>query len=46
VKRFEGDPGHFYSPEELGARISAAKFRTKGNNYTPEFFKYLRTNEN
>ena len=46
VKRFEGDPGHFYSPEELGARIYAAKFRTKGNNYTPEFFKYLRTNEN
>ena len=46
VKRFEGDPGHFYSPEELGARISAAKFRTQGNNYTPEFFKYLRTNEN
>lgn len=46
VKRFEGDPGHFYSPEELGARVSAAKFRTKGNNYTPEFFKYLRTNEN
>ena len=46
VKRFEGDPGHFYSPEELGARISAAKFKTKGNNYSPEFFKYLRTNEN
>ena len=46
VKRFENDPGYFYSPEELGARITAAKFRTKGQEYTPEFFANLRNNEN
>jgi hypothetical protein len=35
VKRFENDPGYFYSPEEIGARITAAKFKTKGQQYTP-----------
>ena len=47
VKRFEGDPNHFYNPEELGARISAARYRTrKVPEYNIEFFKNLRKNEN
>ena len=29
VKRFEGDPGHFYSPEEVGARRAAASYMLK-----------------
>ena len=28
VKRHEGDPGHFYHPSELEARIMAAKFKS------------------
>ena len=46
VKRFENDPGHFYHPSELEARIKAAKFKTKGQNYTKEFFQNLRKDEN
>lgn len=29
VKRFEGDPGHFYSPAEVGARRAAASYMLK-----------------
>lgn len=45
VKRFEGDPGHFYHPSELEARIKAAKFKSQGQNYTRDFFKDLRSDE-
>ena len=46
VKRFENDPGHFYHPSELEARIKAAKFKTQGQTYTKEFFQNLRKDEN
>jgi hypothetical protein len=46
VKRFENDPGHFYHPSELEARIKAAKFKTQGQTYTKEFFQNLRNDEN
>ena len=46
VKRFENDPGHFYHPSELEARIKAAKFKTQGQPYTKEFFQNLRNDEN
>ena len=47
VKRFENDPGHFYQPSELEARIKAAKYMSNGQNYTEEFFQNLRsTDEN
>jgi hypothetical protein len=46
VKRFENDPGHFYHPSELEARIKAAKFKTQGQTYTTEFFQDLRKDEN
>lgn len=46
VKRFENDPGHFYHPSELEARVRAAKFKTNGKKYTQDFFKELRQNEN
>lgn len=47
VKRFEGDPGHFYHPSELEARVKAAKYMSKGQNYTEEFFQDARsTDEN
>ena len=46
VKRIDGDPGHFYHPSELEARIKAAKFMTPGEKYTIQFFKNLRSNEN
>lgn len=45
VKR-TGDPSEFYNPSELEARIKAALYKTKGNNYTKEFFQYLRNDEN
>ena len=45
VKRLDNDPGHFYNPVEIGARVKAAKSKTKGNKYTQEFFKNLRNNE-
>jgi hypothetical protein len=46
VKRVDGDPGHFYNPSELESRIKAAKYKTKGQAYTKEFFKELRSDEN
>jgi hypothetical protein len=46
VKRFNGDPGHFYHPSELEARVKSAKFKTKGQDYTKEFFQNLRSDEN
>lgn len=46
VKRFENDPGHFYHPSELEARIKAAKFNSQGQEYTKDFFKNLRSDEN
>lgn len=46
VKRHEGDPGHFYHPSELEARIMAAKFKSQGQTYTKDFFKNLRSDEN
>ena len=45
VKR-TGDPGDFYNPSELEARIRAAKYMTRGQNYTKDFFKLLRQDEN
>lgn len=49
VKRFNNDPGHFYSPEELGARVVAANNMLKDagvSNITEEFIKNARLNEN
>ena len=47
VKRFEGDPNHFYNPEELGARLSAAAYRTRNAiDYSEDFFEKLRQDEN
>ena len=46
VKRFENDPNHFYSPVELGARITAANYRTKNKRRDSNFFRQLRENEN
>jgi hypothetical protein len=46
VKSFEDDPRHFYHPSELEARIKAAKFKTRGQTYTKEFFQNLRKDEN
>lgn len=45
VKR-TGDPNIFYHPSEIEARIKAAKYKTKGQNYTKDFFRELRSNEN
>ena len=45
VKR-TGDPSEFYNPSELESRIKAAKYKTKDQNYTKEFFQNLRKNEN
>lgn len=45
VKR-TGDPSDFYNPSELEARLKAAKFMSQGQNYTKDFFKNLRSNEN
>lgn len=44
VKR-TGDPGEFYQPAELEARLKAAKYKSKGQNYTKEFFQKLRNSE-
>ena len=47
VKRFNGDPNHFYNPEELVARMVAASYRTRNvPEYSEEFFENLRQNEN
>ena len=49
VKRFNDDPGHFYSPEELGARAVSSQqmLKNAGVQYvTDDFLKNARTNEN
>ena len=38
VKRFNGDPNHFYNPEELVARMVAASYRTRN---VPEYSEEL-----
>lgn len=45
VKR-TGDPGNFYHPSEIEARLKAAKFMSQGQRYTKDFFSNLRKNEN
>ena len=45
VKR-TGDPGDFYNPSELEARLKAAKFMSQGSLYDKEFFRNLRGDEN
>ena len=45
VKR-TGDPGDFYNPSELEARLKAAKFMSQGSSYNKKFFRNLRNNEN
>lgn len=44
VKRFENDPGHFYHPSEVLARVSAGNYMLKQNGIIPDknFFKELR----
>jgi hypothetical protein len=49
VKRFNNDPGYFYSPEELGARVVSAsemlnRMGVKG--VTLDFLKNARLNAN
>lgn len=44
VKR-TGDPGDFYNPSELEARLKAAKFMSQGSLYDKEFFRNLRGDE-
>ncbi len=44
VKR-TGNPGDFYDPSEIEARLNASKYQTRGQNYTKEFFQNLRQNE-
>ena len=47
VKRQNNDPNYYYSPEEIGARLSAAFYRTRNvQDYSPNFFEKLRQNEN
>jgi hypothetical protein len=49
VKKFNNDPGHFYSPEELGARVVAATEMLKQagvQNIDESFLKEARLNEN
>ena len=48
VKRIDGDPGHFYSPEEVGARIAAASKMLKAagvQSIDGTFLKNARSNE-
>ena len=46
VKRFDNDPGVFYNPEELVARVVAGHSRIKkARFFSPEFFAKLRQNE-
>lgn len=48
VKRIEGDPGHFYSPEEIGARIAAASMMLKNagvNSIDENFLNEARKND-
>lgn len=49
VKRINNDPGHFYSPEELGARVVSANQMLKDvgiSNINADFLKNARTSEN
>ena len=49
VKRMDNDPGHFYSPEEVGARVSAARYMLNNagvNNVDNVFLEEARKNEN
>lgn len=48
VKRLDNDPNHFYSPEELGARVTAAKYmlnKAGVNNINIDFLRNARQNE-
>lgn len=40
-----GDPREFYDKSELTNRVRGAKFKTQGQNYSPEFFMNARNNE-
>lgn len=44
VKRFENDPGHFYHPSEVLARVMASNYMLQQNGITPDinFFRELR----
>ena len=44
VKRFENDPGHFYNPSEVLARVMASNYMLQQNGITPDvnFFRELR----
>lgn len=44
VKRFENDPGHFYHPSEVLARVMASNYMLQQNGITPDakFFQELR----
>lgn len=44
VKRM-GDPSIFYHPSEIESRVKAAKYKSKGVNYTKDFFKALRNED-
>ena len=49
VKRINDDPGHFYSPEELGARVVSANQMLKNagiSNINADFLKRARMSEN
>ena len=48
VKRIENDPGHFYSPEEIGARVAAASHMLKNagvKSIDKAFLESARKNE-
>lgn len=48
VKRLNNDPNHFYSPEEIGARVTAARYMLEKagvKNIDAEFLKNARLNE-
>ena len=44
VKRM-GDPSIFYHPSEIESRVKAAKYKSKGVNYTKDFFRALRNED-
>jgi hypothetical protein len=49
VKRIDNDPGHFYSPEEVGARVKAARYMLNNagvKKIDSSFLKEARKNEN
>ena len=48
VKRVDNDPNYFYSPEEIGARVSAARYMLNKagiNNIDIDFLRNARKNE-